>query len=186
MRRLVDYFFENKKLYLILFGVLVLNLVFFFFLTLNEYNLFHNTEYEIENVQKELRTTVKNYKKLNKVSKNVKQVKQTIVSIKRKHMKVLEEDFPRLTGKIYGILTAYNVTFQHISYNKKNLRNLGIIKVTIHIPLKTTYYNFRRCLNDLESIPFPVVIERISVNSVEANSISATVDLVVYYRSKKK
>ncbi len=186
MRRLIDYFFEHKKFYLTLILILIANLFFFSFFTLNEYKLFHNTESEIESVEKELKSTERQYKKLKKVVDNVKKVKKTVSLIKRKHMKVLERDFPQLTGKIYGILSAYNITFQHISYNKKELRNLGVTKVTIHIPLKTTYYNFRRCLNDLEAIPFPVVIERISVNSVEANSISATVDLVVFYKGKKR
>ncbi len=186
MRRVIDYFFEHRKFYLILLAILVINIAFFSFFTMKEYNLYHNTENEIENVEKELKEKTMHYKQLNKVTGNVKEVKRTIAFIKKKHMKILEKDFPQLTGKIYRILNGYNISFQHISYNKKELRNLGIIKVTIHLPLKTTYYNFRRCLNDLEAIPFPVVIERISVNSVEANSISATVDLVVYYRGKKK
>ncbi|BBB32470.1 hypothetical protein TTHT_0914 [Thermotomaculum hydrothermale] len=186
MRVIVDYFFENRKFYLILLSILALNILFFYFFTFNEYNLFHNTKSEIEAVEKELKTVKKQFSQLNKVTKNVKKVKRTIFTIKKNNMKVLEKDFPELTGKIYQILNTYNINFQHISYNKKELRDLGIIKVTIHIPLKTTYYNFRRCLNDLEAIPFPVIIERISVNSVEANSISATVDLGVYYRGKQK
>ncbi len=182
MRRIIDYFFEHRKFYLSLLALLLINVFVFFFLTIEEYNLYHNTATEIESVEKKLRKTIKDYKELNKVTQNVKKVKKTISTIKNRRIKNLESDFPQLTGKIYEILNKYNIRFQHISYNKKNLRTLGITRVTVHIPLKTTYYNFRRCLNDLEAIPFPVVIERISVNSVEANSISATVDLVVYYK----
>ncbi len=184
MREFIDYLFEHKRFYLVLALVLFINLLFFVFFTMKEYNLYHNTWSQIEGIKSELKKTEREYKKLSKVVSNVMTVKQRIRSIKRNYLKTLDSDFPLLTGKIYNILEKYNIDFQHISYNKKVVRSLGLLRVSIHIPIKTTYYNFRRCLNDLETIPFPVVIERISINSVEANSISATIDLLVYYKGK--
>lgn len=185
MRNFLDYIVEHKKLFLIMFGLLIANILFFSFFTMKEYNLYHNTEAEIKKVEKELKQTKKRYFQLSSVVKNVKEAKKTIANIKKKKLRILEDDFPRLTGRIYDILKSHDVIFQHISYNKKKLKGLGIIKIVIHIPMKTTYYNFRRVLNELENIPFPVAVERISVNAVEANSISATVDMVVYYRGTK-
>ena len=184
MREFIDYFFEHKKFYLTLLFVLLLNLLFFVFFTLKEFNLYHNTWSQIEEVKKELSRTEREYKKFEQVSSNVLTVKKVMKTIRKKYMKDIDSDFPILTGKIYNILEKYNIDFQHISYNKKAIRSLGLLRVNIHIPIKTTYYNFRRCLSDLETMPFPVVIERISINSVEANSISATIDLLVYYKGK--
>ncbi len=182
MRYIVDHFFENRKFYLTLAIILFMNIVFYLFFTSKEYMLYHNTEGEIEKVERDLKNTEIRYRDLNTILKDVIKVKDTIKHIKNRELKSIEGDFPQLTGKIYDILNRYNIEFKHISYTKKFLRGVNIIKVVIHIPVKTTYYNFRRCLNSLEEIPFPVYIERISVNSAEANSISATIDLVVYYR----
>ncbi len=186
MRRMIDYFFEHKKTFLVMALLLALNIVLLLFFTTREYKLYNNTESEIQNIEKELKKTKRKYKKVAKIVNNVKTVRKQIKTLNFKELKTLEKDFPRLTGKIYDILTKYGINFQHISYSKKLLRGVGVYKVVIHIPLKTTYFNFRRCLNDLEAIPFPVVIDKISVNAVEAASVSASVDLVVYYKKEKK
>ena len=89
-----------------------------------------------------------------------------------------------LTGRIYDILITNHMNFQHVSYDRKPQLKSMLNRIVIHVPVKAGYEDFQRLIRDLEQLPFPVFIDRVSISSVTGGEISATVDIVTFYKEK--
>ncbi len=184
MNRILEFIQRNRKFYAVLALIVILNLLFFIFGSSRELALYNDSAQVLQDTAIQVRNARRHYQDAEKITSNVlgaqKRIRRFFSSELTKGGSVLLE----LTGEIYDILNRNHMDFQHVSYDRKAELKRMVNRIVIHVPVKAGYRDFQKLIQDLEQLPFPVFIDRVSISSVTGGKISATVDIVTFYKEK--
>jgi len=182
MIKIIDFIQKNSKIYIIVGILLILNIIGFSMFSLHEYKLYSNTGTALKEANDKLKSAKNDLNTISNTYKIVRSVKKRLTSFKNKDLKKGSSFEKEMTKSLFEALTNNNINFQSLSYGEKQILKGNIKKRPIHIPIKATYTNFRKLLADLEALPFPTMIDKISISSANSGEISATIDIITYYR----
>jgi len=182
MIRLIDFIQKNSKIYIIVAILLLLNILGFSLFSINEYKLHSDSGGALKKASNSLNFAEKNLKKITKKYKTVKNIQKRIKIFKNKDLKNESYFEKEMTKLIFKALNDNNINFGSLSYGEKTILKGNIKKRPAHIPIKSSYVNFRKLLVKLEQLPFPTMIDKITISSVNSDEISATIDIISYYR----
>jgi Tfp pilus assembly protein PilO len=182
MIKLIDFIQKNSKVYIIVGLLLILNIIGFSMFSLHEYKLYSNTGKALKQATDKLKNAKKDLKSVSDTYKTVQSVKKRLLSFKTKDLKKGSFFEKEMTKLLFNALKNNNINFQSLSYGEKEILKGNIKKRPIHIPIKATYTNFRKLLTDLEALPFPAMIDKVAISSANSGEISATIDIITYYR----
>ncbi len=185
MNRILDFVQRNRKFYLVLGAVLVLNVLFFFFAGSRELTLYNDSAQVLRETSVRVRDARRNAANAGKIASNVAEAQKRIRRFFDSELSRGGNPLLTLTGRIFDILNTNHMNFQHVSYDRKPELKGMLNRIVIHVPVKAGYGDFQGLIRDLEQIPFPVFIDRVSISSVTGGEISATVDIVTFYGEKK-
>lgn len=184
MNRVLDFVQRNRKFYLVLGAVLALNILFFLFAGSRELALYNDSAQVLQETSVQVRNARRRSADVRKIASNVVEAKKRIRRFFGSELSRGGNVFSVRTGRIHEILTTNHMNFQHVSYDRKpELKNM-LNRIVMHVPVKAGYEDFHRLIRDLEKLPFPVFIDRVSISSVTGGEISATVDIVTFYKEK--
>ncbi len=184
MNRILDFIQRNRKFYSVLAVVLLLNILFFVFAGSRELNLYNDSAQVLRETSVQVREARRKYRNAEKIASNVQAAQKRIRYFFSSELSRGGDVLLSLTGRIYEILTRNRMNFQHVSYDRKPELKGMVNRIVIHIPVKAGYEDFYTLIRDFEQLPFPVFIDRVSISSVSGGEISATVDIVTFYREK--
>lgn len=182
MIKLIDFIQKNNKVYLLVAILLILNFIGFTLFSYHEFKLNSNTSGAEKEASDKLKNAEQSLNNVTNTYKLVKKIENRIQLFKNTELKNESYFESEMTKQIYDALGNNNINFQSISYGEKELLKGNIKKRPCHIPIKSSYANFRKLLVDLELLPFPTMIDKISISSVNSGEISATIDVVSYYK----
>ncbi len=182
MNRIVDFIQQNKRVYLILGALVVLNVVLFFLGAYREISLYRDSADVLRRTEKEVRETRRNRDTAREIAGTVRQVQSRMNKFFSEDLKDSGSALPDLTRRLYEILTANRMEFQNVTYSRKSELKGQVNRVTIHVPVTARYADLRQLIAQLEGLPFPVMVDRISVSSASGLNVNATIDIVTYYR----
>lgn len=182
MNRMLDFVQRNRSIYMVFAGIVVINVAFFIFAGYRETRLYRDGAEVLKETSQKVREARRSYSGIQGIVENVTRVNRRMKSFFGNELTRGDHVLPELTGRLYEILNANRMSFQHVSYDRKpELKGL-VNRIVIHVPVKATYGDFRNLIGDLETLPFPVMIDRISISSVSGGEVAATVDIVTFYR----
>jgi len=185
MNRVLDFVQRNRKFYLVLGVVLVLNILFFILAGSRELALYNDSAKVLQDTSVQVRAARRRSSEAEKITSNVMEAQKRIHRFFDSELSRGGDPFVTLTGRIYDILTTNHMNFQHVSYDRKPELKGVLNRIVIHVPVKAGYEDFQRLIRDLEKISFPVFIDGVSISSVTGGEISATVDIVTFYGEEK-
>ncbi len=185
MNRVLDFVQRNRKFYLILGVVVILNILFFFFATSRELALYNDSAKVLQETSVQVRAARRQSLDADKIKSNVMEAQKRIHQFFTNELNRGGDSVVTLSVRIYDILTSTHMNFQHISMTRKPELKGMLNRIVIHVPVKAGYRDFQSLISELEKIPFPVFIDRVSISSVTGGEISATVDIITFYGEKK-
>ena len=184
MNRIFDFVQRNRKVYIVLSVILGLNLLFFVFAGSRELSLYNDSAQVLQETSVQVRNARRHYQDAAKITSNVLNAKKRIRRFFSHELSKGGSVLLTLTGQIYDILNRNHMNFQHVSYDRKPELKGRVNRIVIHVPVKAGYEDFQKLIRNLEQLPFPVFIDRVSISSVTGGQISATVDIVAFYGEK--
>ncbi|RLE19405.1 MAG: hypothetical protein DRJ08_04600 [Acidobacteria bacterium] len=185
MNRMFDFVQRNRKFYLVLGVLLLLNILFFILSSSRELRLYNDSAEVLRETSVQVRNARRRATGAEKIASNVSEAQKRIHRFFNSELSRGGDPLSTLNGRIYNILISNHMNFQHISYDRKPELKGMVNRIVIHVPVKSGYEDFQKLIRDLEQIPFPVFIDRVSISSVTGGEISATVDIVTFYGEKK-
>ena len=182
MVRLIDFVQRNATFYLILAAVVVINLLVFLGGAYREVRLFRDSETVLQETRNQLRNVKREQEHISEVAGNVNAVRKRIQHFFEDELQPGGDALPELTRRLYDILNSNRMDFQHVTYTRKAELKGRLSRVVIHVPVKASYDDLQKLLTDLEGLPFPTMVDRVSVSSTMGREVNATIDIVSYFR----
>ncbi len=168
----------------IIAGILLLNLVFWFFFTYPSTRGRERAEEKLKEIQKRKKTVSVKYKKIKqryeKAVSSGKQIKNFLknrLSTKKRRMTILQETIRKL-GKECGIHIS------DISYSNTRKEEMNLIKFAISLPMKSSYGKIRKFIHLVENSEQFLIIEGINLkrSSKSGSIISLDIQLSTYFK----
>lgn len=184
MVRIIDFIQRNVRFFILLTAVLLVNIVGFLLGSYREYRLYHDSEQVLAETGTQLRKAEREQDRAAGISDNVRDVRQWMTQFFDADLRPGGEALPDLTRQLYDILTRNRMAFQHVTYSRKAELNGRLVRVVVHVPVKASYDDLRKLLTDLEELPFPTMVDRVSVSSAMGREVNATIDIVSYFREQ--
>lgn len=182
MNRIIDFVQQNKRVYVIVGALVLLNVVLFFMGAYREISLYRDSADVLRRTGQEVRETRRERDAAREIAGTVRQVQSRIKQFFRDDLRDAGSALPELTRQLYDILTGNRMEFQNVTYSRKDELKGQVNRVTIHVPVTARYADLRKLIAQLEGLPFPVMVDRISVSSAAGLNVNATIDIVTYYR----
>jgi len=182
MNRVVDFVQQNRRVYVILGALIVLNVALFFLGAYREISLYRDSADVLRSTETEVREARRDRDTAREIAGTVRQVQSRMKQFFGKDLQDSSSALPELTRRLYDILTANRMEFQNVTYSRKSELKGKVSRVTIHVPVTARYADLRKLIVQLEGLPFPVMVDRISVSSASGLNVNATIDIVTYYR----
>ena len=94
------------------------------------------------------------------------------------------EDFTRVMGEVYNKAGSLDLLVESASYQTSSIKDSGVVKVTVAMPVTGTYDQIKRFIYELESSPRSFIIESLSLGSGrgEEGEVSLRLTIVVHFR----
>lgn len=146
MNRMVDFIQQNKRVYLILGVLVVLNVALFFLGAYREISLYRDSADVLRRTEKEVRETRRDRDTARDIAGTVRQVQSRLKQFFNKDLKDADSALPDLTRRLYDILTVNRMDFQNVTYSRKSELKGKVNRVTIHVPVTARYADLRRLI----------------------------------------
>lgn len=94
------------------------------------------------------------------------------------------EDFTKVMGEVYNKAGRLDLLVESASYQASSIKDSGIVKVTVAMPITGTYDKIKRFIYELETSPRSFIIESLSLGSGrgEEGEVSLKLTIVVHFR----
>lgn len=94
------------------------------------------------------------------------------------------EDFTKVMGTVYNKAGSLDLLVESASYQTSSIKDSGIVKVTVAMPVTGTYDRIKRFIYELETSPRSFIIESLSLGSGrgEEGEVSLKLTIVVHFR----
>lgn len=94
------------------------------------------------------------------------------------------EDFTKVMGGVYNKAGSLGLLVESASYQTSSIKDSGIVKVAVAMPVTGTYDQIKRFIYELETSPRSFIIESLSLGSGrgEEGEVSLKLTIVVHFR----